>query len=289
MRQARSVDQRTVDLLLRKPVNYSNVHSLTGRTQVPCSDLTGRVLNIVFFGQSTNNNSVTGSTYAPPNGADIFNLSIAHGGALFNDAKPLLASDQTDDHHGRWIANQLVELSVIDKSVLTMCAYGGSIAAEWVPGGHVYGSAATWVEGDLAYRLGLAARCIANAGLSHLPTIVDWQQGEWDSDTGTSQANHTDALGKIIAECRRVGLLGFPHQVMFVHQCTRPSSTQANRDAIRAAQAAVCDGVTVRLGADTDTLGSEYRPDGTHFNAAGAAAQAALKVTAYSSWLGDTF
>lgn len=289
MRHARSVDQRTVDLLLRKPVNYSNVHSLTGRTQVSPSVLSGRVLNIVFFGQSTNNNSIAGSSYAPPHGSDIFNLSIAHGGAMFNDARPLLASDQIEDHHGRWIANQLVELSIVDQAVLTMAAFGGSIAAEWVPGGHVYGSGATWVEGDLAYRIGLAARCIANAGLSHLPTIVDWQQGEWDADTGTSQANHTDALGKIIAECRRVGLLGAPHQVMFVHKCTRPASPQSGKDAVRAAQAAVCDGVSVRAGADSDTLGSEYRPDGTHFSPAGAAAQAALKVTAYSSWLADIF
>lgn len=288
----RCVDQRTADLALRTSIRGVNTHSLTGRTQVytPEAELTGRVLNIIFLGQSTNNNGVVG-TYTPQHGADIYNLSIAHGGAVFHDAKPLLASDLTDDHHGRWIANQLVELSIVDKVLLTMSAFGGSIASDWAPGGHAYGNGSSSSAGDLAYRIGLSARCIANAGLSGLPTIIDWQQGESDSDaaTGTTQALYEGSMNKIIAECRRVGLLGFPHQVMFVHKCTRPTAPLANRNAIRAAQAAVCDGVYVREGADIDTLGSEYRPDGTHFSASGAAAQAALKVTAYSDWLGDIF
>ncbi|WLB18935.1 hypothetical protein [Bradyrhizobium japonicum] len=152
-------------------------------------------------------------------------------------------------------------------------------------GGTAGGVFAGTSTGDIAYRIGLAARCIANAGLSGLKTIIDWQQGEWDSDnTSTTQANYTAALNGIIAEYKRVGLLKTGN-VMFINKCTRITETTTNRNNIRNGQAAVVDAGLVRTGGDIDTLDSSNRYDGTHFTASGAAAQAALKLAGMSNFI----
>lgn len=273
-RGAVPVDQRAVDLLLR-PNSYglTDTSSLSGRTRVDPTTITGTCFNIVFIGQSTNNNSIVG-TYTQVNTTAVLNGSLAHKGSVWQAAKPLLASDLTDDHHGRWLGDSLVTGGKGTKFVLWMSAMGGSLASYWEE-----------PAGQLAYRIGLTARSIAAAGLSHLPTIVDWQQGEADTDSAISQAAHTTSLNNMIANCKRSGLLVAGRDVMFVHKCTRIAGLTASRNAIRAAQAAVCDGVLVREGADIDTLDASHRTDGTHFSMSGAAAQAALKYTVYDTWL----
>jgi hypothetical protein len=122
--------------------------------------------------------------------------------------------------------------------------------------------------------------------LQNLKTIIDWQQGEWDSDpTATTQANHTAALNGVIAEFKRVGLLRSGN-VMFINQCTRITSADtAGKAAIRAAQAAVCDAGLVRLGGDMDTILAVDRYDGTHFSASGATKQAILKAVGVENFI----
>lgn len=289
------VDQRTVDLNMRpQSPRLEDEWSLTGRTQVnPSSVLTGRTVNIIFIGQSTNQNLVqTTGTFT--HNANIFNLSVAHRGACFTAKEPLLVSDHsgttfgTFGHHGMYLADQLLADGVVDNVLITNIADGGSFCADWCPGGGSTGvsnGSSGTVSGVFAYRIGLAARCIANAGLSHLPTIIDWQQGEWDSDTtATTQSNYAAALNGVVAECKRVGLLKAGNQ-MFIHQNTRITNGSTARNAIRAAQASVPDGALVKLGADIDTLDASYRYDDSHFTTAGAAAQAALKKPFYEAYL----
>jgi hypothetical protein len=193
----------------------------------------------------------------------------------------LLSADLVLGHGGMYLGDKLVADGVASKILLTNVSLGGSYCADWCPGGGTVGGIISpgALLGEEGYRIGLAARCIANAGLSGLKTIIDWQQGEWDSDpTATTQANYMAALNGVIAEFKRVGLLK-AGSVMFVNQCTRITSTDTTgRANIRAAQATVCDGVLVRLGGDMDTITSANRQsDGTHFTAAGAALQAGLK------------
>lgn len=285
------IDQSTADLQTRSqaPIN-KDTFSITGRALRNISDITGRFCNIIFIGQSTNNNSVDGSTPTPANPTNLFNLSLSHPmkTQIFQAKEPLLTSDLTQGHHGLPLADALVTGDHCDNVVLTQAACGGSYAADYAPGGGVVGgNQAGTRTGSLAYRIGLAARSIANAGLWDVPTIIDWQQGEWDSDgTPTTYANHKMALEKIIAEFKRVGLLR-PGNVMFIHKCTRISNSTTNRNIIRQAQADVVDGDLVRAGADIDTLGSSYRPDGTHFSAAGAVAQANLKLPLITDFLAN--
>lgn len=280
------IDQSVADLKLRDNAPTGNdTWSLDGRILRNMSDLTGRVCNVVFIGQSTNNNGVEGTSVVQ-HGANIFNLSIAHPmrDKIYQAKEPLLVSDIVQGHHGMHYADQLISGGHCDNVVLTPIAAGGSFAADFAPGGGIVRDG-TRRTGSLAYRIGLAARCIAYAGLHGVPTIIDWQQGEWDSDPiPTTYANHKAALQSIISEFRRVGLLRAGN-VMFVNKCTRPENPTSNKTPIRQAQSDVCDGNLVKTGADIDTLGPQYRYDGTHFNQMGAAAQAALKVPFAAAYL----
>lgn len=279
---ANGTNQKTVDLNLRpQPLRGADATTLSGRTQVDPGTLAGAI-HIIFIGQSTNNNSIN-STAAPANPTKLFNLSVGHKGACFVAQEPLLSSDLVQGHGGMYLGDKLVTDGKASKVLLTNVTIGGSYAADWCPGGGV--TSVGTLLGEESYRIGLAARCIANAGLSGLKTIIDWQQGEWDSDpTATTQANYTAALNGVIAEFKRVGLLK-TGSVMFINQCTRITDATVDRNTIRAAQAAVCDAGLVRLGGDMDTILAANRYDGTHFSAAGAALQAGLKATGIENFI----
>jgi len=208
----------------------------------------------------------------PTHGDKIFNLSIGHRGALFVAKNPLLSSDIVFGHHGFFLADSLISAGLATKVILTNIICGGNYFSDWVG------------AGELAYRIGLAARCIANAGLSDLRTIIDHQGGEWDSDAGITQTAATNSLNAIIAEFKRVGLLRDGNN-MVVHRNTRITNASGLRNPIRAAQASVPDGNLVKAGVDVDTLGSSHRSDGTHFTVNGGAALAALKLPVYSAIL----
>lgn len=282
------VDQRTVDLKVRSNAPLGDdTFSLSGRTLRNISEISGRACNIIFIGQSTNNNMVQGFT-TPANPTRLFNLSLSHPmhGQIYQAKEPLLTSDTTMGHHGIALGDGLVSGGYRDNVVLTPIAIGGSYCADHAPGGGSVGGAAPGVRtGALSYRIGLAARSIRNAGLDGLPTIIDWQQGEWDSDnTPTTYEDYKAALLKVIGEFKRVGLLRSGN-VMFIHRCTRLTNTSSSRNIIRQAQADVVDGLLVRAGADIDTLDLSYRYDDAHFTAAGATKQAALKIPLIANYL----
>lgn len=269
------VDQRKVDLGLRPMPSFtSDQTTLTGRTQVDPSTLKDALV-ILFDGQSTNSGSVQ-TTSTPANASSIFNLSIAHKGACFLAKDPLLSSDLTMGHHGLYLADTIIGNGLESKIVLVNMIVGGNYFADHAPGGGVVGGAQPGARsGELAYRIGLTARCLANAGLISNRIVAIYQGGEWDSDpTGTTQTNCALAGNKIIGEYKNVGIVR-PGNVMFINQCTRISSNSSDRNPIRAAQASLPDGNLVRLGFDCDTIGSGDRYDGTHMKASGAILQAA--------------
>lgn len=284
-----SIDQKSCDLQMRSnsPRN-DEATSTDGRVRVdPATINAPSTILLAFYGQSTNNNAVKGGMTTVAHGASIFNLSIAHRGAVFQAVEPLLSSDLLEAHHGMSLADQLIEGGHCARVVLINVSLGGSVMADWCPGGHATGGSYGTPDGVLSYRLGLAARCIANAGLDNLRVVNDWQIGEWDSDVvATTQGNYAGALDGVIAEMKQVGLVK-PGNVLFVNLCTRITNASADRTGIRTAQASVVDGDLVRLGGDIDTLGADYREDGTHFTQVGAAAQAALKLPGIAAFLAN--
>lgn len=283
-------DESSPDLRLRDNSPIGNdVWDEKGRTLRDLSELSGRVVNIVFLGQSTNNNCVPGKL-AVKNERNIFNLSLAHPmrSRIFQAKEPLLVSDVQEGHHGMDIADALLSGGHCDNVILTPVACGGSFAADYSPDGGI-SHADTHRTGVLSYRIGLAARCIAYAGLSDIPTIVDWQQGEWDSDdVPTSHDHYKAALLSVVNECKRVGLLR-PGNVMYVNQCTRPTNPISSREPIRRAQREVTDGDLVLPGPDIDLISADYRYDGTHFTRAGAARQAEMKLPGFLRYMEHAF
>lgn len=248
------VDQRGLDLSLRPNTPASNdTYSLSGRTQVGPSVLGARAVNLVTMGQSNNNNSIVG-TISTTNGSHIYNMSIAHRGALFVAAKPLLTSDLTDDHHKMALADQLISDDLVDDVIISQVTIGGSLSSYWNS------------SGSLHYRISLAARCCYAGGLDHVPRIIDWIQGEADTDSSVSEATYQQNLESVIAMCRGSGLIKPGRDKMIIHRCTRLSGNSTIRTGIRAAQVAVCNGVDIIQGADVDTLDGSYRTDGTHFS-----------------------
>lgn len=280
------VDQRQSDLVARASVRGSYATNLSGRTQVAAAEINqARCVHIIFDGQSTNNNAVTGGAYTPTNASSIFNMSLQHRGAVFLAKDPLLSSDIVESHHGLRLADMLITAGTVDRVLLTNLSFGGSYAADHCPGGGVVGGALAGTSpGDLAYNIGLVARTTFAAGFWNMKTIIDWQQGEWDTDTtATTQSNYQAAMQGVVNEYKRQGLLRTGN-VMFVNQCTRISAGSTPRNAIRAAQAAVCDAGLVRLGFDVDTL-TGNRPDGTHFDGTGANLQAAGKLPFHTNFI----
>lgn len=273
------IDQRKVDLGARPHSPIGNeTFSLVGRTQVDPATMTGRVLNIVCMGQSTNNNAVN-RTYSATNPTKLFN---SYGNAIFQAQEPLLASDLVTPvgHQVMDLADALVTADAVDKVNIVLGSAGGSFAADHAPGGGVAGSGGDGGgtrSGVLSYRIGRSERILNAVGLASKPTVIIWQQGEWDTDaTNTTQSNYAAALNAIIAECKRTGLLRAGRQ-MFINSCTRPELAGASsgaRSAIRLAQASVVDGGLVKTGFDSDTIADSGRRDQTHYNATGAAAWA---------------
>lgn len=280
-------DQHRGDLYLRNQPQVGNdITTITGRTFVPASSIPADTLQIIFIGQSTNSNSVSGTMPVISNPDKIFNLSIANKGCSFKAAYPLISSDLILGHHGIILADLLINTGLASRVLLTHIVCGGNYFADWaLTGGTVGGSFAGVRTGELAYRIALTGRCLYNQGLLGLKTIIDHQGGEWDSDpVVTPQANSAAAINSIIAQFTEAQLLKTGN-VFFEHLNTRITNTLADRTVTRSAENSVVNGGLVRLGADIDTLGDAYRYDGTHFSAAGASAQASLKFPIYQNFL----
>lgn len=292
---AGGINQQVADLV---PPTYTPVlnpwnYSLSGHAQIDPATISPSALLVVFLGQSTNSNSVLPTGYTPGHAGDVFNLSIAHKGATFAvGSLPLLSCDIVSEHWGKWLADALVGGGVVPQVVLAPAAFGGSYAADWAPGGGPCGGAegtGTWRAGLLSAQIGLVERCICNAGLDNLRTVIIWNQGQWDGDSpNTSQSQYLANGQKMIAECKRVNLLR-PGRRLFVDQCARITSATAGYLAVRAAQAALVDGVSVFAGIDFDAVvpySGGYQSDLTHCNWTGAAAQAAAYVPLVSGCIG---
>lgn len=282
-----SFDNRVADLSLRVSSVGVEATTATGRVQVDPTTLVGNSINIVFIGQSTNNNGIiAGGPFSLVNKTKVYNGSIGHNGSVFraDDTNGLLSSDLITQHHAMDLGDALVTGGNASNVVLWNISFGGSNIANFCPGGGFTGTS-TPMAGSLAYRIGLVARCMKNVGLDVNKTIIDLQHGEWDTDAAITQTNYTNAQTGIINEFKLWGILKTGN-VMFIHLNTRITGLTASRNIVRAAQALGPDGVLVRAGVDIDTIVTN-RPDGTHFDRGGAALQAALKKPLYTNFIAN--
>lgn len=271
------VNQEKVDLNLRSnaPRLDNVVRSLSGLTQYRYpAGFTGTTLVLVMTGQSTSDAWIN-STYTVTNTGKIFDLSIAHGGAIFNAIDPLVNSTNPNappiGQTSIEFADALVTAGKFNNVILVPAGVGQSYGGEWNPGGGTSGTAG-FLPGVLSYRIGLIARCLNAAGLWNVRTDIVWQNGEANSSSGTATADLTPSLNGMIAEWKRVGVLRTGNR-LWINKCTDPVNGVAGAAAVRASQAAVVDGVLVKAGFDSDTIISTHRiplpGDGIHYNALG--------------------
>ena len=107
-----------------------------------------------------------------------------------------------------------------------------------------------------------------------------WHQGESDAALGTSGATYASKLQAIIDGTRSNGGFTVP---WIIAQVAYPGGTAAQQAELRSGQQSLVNGSTIFAGPNTDTLGAEYRYDGTHFTVPGLQAEEQLWDGAISS------
>lgn len=248
-------------------------NSPDGKTQVYPGPLAGETIGaFIIAGQSVSGGWVN-ADYTPSN-SKVHNLNIYTGG-MYHAADPMLGGNNgkmfgssfgfDPNASGAWgcqLADKLINAGKYTRVILVPAWCGGASVADY---------ASTYED-----RIITADRRLKSVGIT--PTAVLWGQGEEDNILGTSQASCTSALNSVINSVRSSGVTC---PWLIAQESYVGGTTSA---AVRAAQASVVTG-TIYQGPDADTLGSSYRYDGTHWNAAGADAYAALWQAAINSHL----
>lgn len=153
------------------------------------------------------------------------------------------------------VADQLVAAGKYDRVILIPCARGGTTIAMW--------DAELFVHVVNAYRRALA--------LGIPITAVLWQQGETDTVASTTQAAYVASFNSMRAKVVAAGCVA---PWLLAKSTYVPGGVTSAP--VRAAIASLVNGSSLFAGPDTDSLGSGYRYDDQHWNAAGNAAAAAL-------------
>lgn len=214
----------------------------------------------VVAGQSNAANYVD-TTATLTNGSKIDCVNIYDGGT-YAGTDPLLGSDGSLGSIFSRMADVLITAGKYQRVILCPIGRGdtGTSINHWATGGMHN------------QRLIVVPRRLAALGLS--VTAFLWQQGESDTDLGTSQASYAASLAQVI---------GAPRAFGYNAPWLLAKSTYSNgsvSSAVQAAIAAAINGTTIFAGADTDTLTgtttNRQVSGNTHFKAAGANAAAVL-------------
>jgi hypothetical protein len=235
--------------------NKSTVGKTLKNPNIATSATTGIIVGV---GQSNIANASAG-TFSPVNAANIFNLSIFDGG-VYAASDPLIGCSTKETTTHNWLirlADTLITDGDFDDVIIVPIARGGAAVADWDSGGDLFVNIQTAVD-----------RVLSTGGS---PTAFLWQQGEKDNELGTTEAAYQASLSNIISS--------YTQAPWFVGKSTYRFGV-VDTD-IQNACDNVVNGSTVYAGANTDTLsGANRQADDLHFSSTGAAAAAALWVTA---------
>jgi len=158
------------------------------------------------------------------------------------------------------LGDRLIAEGLYRQVLFVPVAFGGTFAADWVPGG------------AMNVRTRLALSRLRNALGSHLLNFsaVLWQQGEAEANhTQMPATEYQSLVHEIAADLRENGVFA-PVFVALSTLCEGGEHPNKNHAAIRAAQADLANAMNGFLrGPDTDTIGSNDRFDGCHLSEAG--------------------
>lgn len=241
--------------------------NIPGRIRVsPRIQRDEKTLIIATIGQSNIANSVEWQTqgkHAPSNADKVQNFNFINGG-LYLAQDALMGCHGDGANMATWLGDFLVDRDLCSRAIFAPIAVSSSHSSQWAIGG------------DCNHRIHVLARRFLSVG--YRPDFIIWHQGEADSGCAT-EVTRTN-MQSMVDTVRAVGF-SCP---MFICQTSWTEDGRLH-DAPRAAQRAIVDNNNgIYLGADTDVLGSEYRPDNQHFSREGAAVFAEAmfeKIAAY--------
>lgn len=218
---------------------------------------------LVTFGDSLGANVVT-SAYTPSN-ANVYNFCIYNGG-LYNAVDPVLgcsgaASPLGPGNMFTRTANSVQGTGKFTNTILVPACVGGTTLAMW--------------STDQFLRIKSTFARLTAAGITATGVLV--QLGA--NDAGVLQAPATTSLNAMIAIIK----LYYAGPIFIATETWNGGAVNAN---VVAAQAAVVNhGSLIWAGPNTDSLNATNRQaDNTHWNDTGAAACAALWLTALQAY-----
>jgi hypothetical protein len=257
------VDPNSFDLFHSGPDINQNTKGYTLRA---AQNLDPSVRNLVLVvpGQS-NVTNVAPSLYTPANPTKIDQLCLTDGG-LYSAADPMLSLTGTTGMPILRLADNLITSGLFDRVVIAPLGAGGTSVSDWETGIEV-----TKIPAGISR---LKAKGLVNG--TNVTVVFIWNQGEQDTNLGTSQAAYTTSMNNVIAASRKSGFSG----LWFIPVETWDLGTASA--AVAAAQAAVVNhGSNVWAGPNLDALvgnacsGVACRQgDNLHWSDAGAASMA---------------
>jgi hypothetical protein len=233
------------------------------------------VLVLITIGQS-NGTNVAPTPYSPANASAIDNLNM-YDGAIYAAADPQLG---TNNNSGYTVATAYQNFRTAD----TLITNGNFTRVLLVPGAIAGTLAADWGSG--AYQ---TLPCMIMTRLSALGIVpggnvtmaIDWMQGESDGPAGTSAGAYVASVGQVATSFSNCGFVG--RFFVNIESITLGVAYTTVQGAQSSMAGTTYGNAAVKAGANLDSLGNTYRnaSDHTHFNDAGNAAAAALKITAW--------
>lgn len=250
-----------------------NTDTTVKTVQTAGIDPTKKTLVLISAGQSLMSD-VCPTNYTPVSPGKIDNLHPVTGG-LYKAADPLLGTSL--QAAGVGVANinlRLADTLVAngwDRVIIVPVCVAATSIAQW--------SGAGAFPAPLCRTIQSAALKLASRGITPTTTgvtfVILWNQGESDTQNGTTQAAYATGLVTLKAAVD----LYLPGVRWIVSRESWISGVTSA--AVQAAQAAFVDNVTVFAGANFDSMNATFRDaDNTHLNDTGAANAASLLFTA---------
>lgn len=236
-------------------------------------------LVMICAGQSLPQNIIT-DTYSIVNPTKIDNY-VWWNGANYAASVPLLGtawngSIGTSLSFNLPIADGLISNGKFDRVIIAPCNMAGTTVQLWAQNG-VIAEATGYYRCIQAIALKLAAQGITPS-TPGVKFLVKWNQGESDTQAGTSQANYTLYLNQLKALVSAV-LPGVKWTI-----ATESWLSGTTSSAVQAAQAAAVDNVLYFAGENMDSIGSGGRVgDNTHLNASGGSSAATMGIAAITA------
>lgn len=245
------------------PANAGN-YNLKSKTPVTLDNTQNNGV-LVTFGDSLGVNVVT-SAFTPVN-ANVLNFCIQNGGT-YSAVDPVLGCSNANSPLGTGnmftrLADSVQGTGKFTKTLLVPACVGASLISHW--------------SVDQFLRIKATFARLAAAGVTAKAVLI--QLGSNDTTNGTLQAAYTAAQTLMIAQIR----LYYAGPIFIATESWINGGVSAGIVAAQAA--AVNHGSLIWAGANGDSLNATNRQaDNTHWNDTGAAAMAALWLTALQAY-----